>query len=116
MDLLKQVNTLRGSMTLEELQELIIKKISKQEIDNEFKDNSTKEIIKQLENKTVQELQSIYYDLQTMNRHSVSTYTESIESLSLEIFKTYSNQNSLLDLGSGTGHMLWRASKEGHFK
>ena len=34
-----------------------------------------------------------------MNRHSVSTYTESIESLSLEIFKTYSNQNSLLDLG-----------------
>ena len=51
-----------------------------------------------------------------MNRHSVSTYTESIESLSLEIFKTYSNQNSLLDLGSGTGHMLWRANKEGHFK
>ena len=45
--------------------------------------------------------------LQIMNRHSVSTYTESIESLSLEIFKTYSNQNSLLDLGSGTGHMLW---------
>ena len=107
LDLLKQVNTLRGSMTLEELQELVIKKISKQEIDNEFKDNSTKEIIKQLENKTVQELQSIYYDLQIMNRHSVSTYTESIESLSLEIFKTYSNQNSLLDLGSGTGHMLW---------
>lgn len=95
LDLLKQVNTLRGSMTLEELQELVIKKISKQEIDNEFKDNSTKEIIKQLENKTVQELQSIYYDLQIMNRHSVSTYTESIESLSLEIFKTYSNQNSL---------------------
>ena len=57
MDLLKQVNTLRGSMTLEELQELVIKKINKQEIDNEFKDNSTKEIIKQLENKTVQELQ-----------------------------------------------------------
>ena len=48
LDLLKQVNTLRGSMTLEELQELVIKKISKQEIDNEFKDNSTKEIIKQL--------------------------------------------------------------------
>jgi type I restriction enzyme M protein len=116
LDLLKQVNTLRGSMTLEELQELVIKKISKQEIDNEFKDNSTKEIIKQLENKTVHELQSIYYDLQIMNRHSVSTYTESIESLSLEIFKTYSNQNSLLDLGSGTGHMLWRANKEGHFK
>ena len=59
MDLLKQVNTLRGSMTLEELQELVIKKISKQEIDNEFKDNSTKEIIKQLE-KMFQKLNTSY--------------------------------------------------------
>ena len=50
-----------------------------------------------------------------MNRHSVSTYTESIESLSLEIFKTYSNQNSLLDLGSGTD-ICYGESKEGHFK
>ena len=93
-------------MTLEELQELVIKKLANKKLTMSFMDNSTKEIIKQLENKTVQELQSIYYDLQIMNRHSVSTYTESIESLSLEIFKTYSNQNSLLDLGSNRTYAM----------
>lgn len=32
LDLLKQVNTLRGSMTLEELQELVIKKLANKKL------------------------------------------------------------------------------------
>lgn len=103
-------------MTLEEVQELIINIIKGEDIEEESKDKIAKELIQRLKNATFSELQNTYYNLQIMNKNATSNYTESIESLALAIFKKHNKGTSLLDLGSGEGHMLWRSSTEGQFE
>lgn len=97
MELFNYIDKLRGTMTLEEVQELIINIIKGEDIEVESKDKIAKELIQRLKNAT-------------------SNYTESIESLALAIFKKHNKGTSLLDLGSGNGHMLWRSSTEGQFQ
>ncbi len=103
-------------MTIEEIQELIINIIKDEDIEKESKSEIVEKLNQKLKMLDFSELQKAYYTLQTMNRNTIVNYTDSIESLALSIFKKYSNGNSLLDLGSGTGHMLWRASAEEKFK
>lgn len=116
MELFNYIDKLRGTMTLEEVQELIINIIKGEDIEEESKDKIAKELIQRLKNANFSELQNTYYNLQIMNKNATSNYTESIESLALAIFKKHNKGTSLLDLGSGEGHMLWRSSTEGQFK
>ena len=116
MELFNYIDKLRGTMSLEEIQELIINIIKGEDIEIESKAEIAEELIQKLKTLNFSELQNTYYTLQTMNRNAIANYTDSIESLALSIFKKYNNGNSLLDLGSGSGHMLWRSSTEGQFK
>lgn len=116
MDLFNYIDKLRGSMTLDEVQEIIINIIKGEDIEIESKAEIAEELIQKLKTLNFSELQNSYYTLQTMNKNATSNYTESIESLALAIFKKHNKGTSLLDLGSGEGHMLWRSSTEGQFK
>ncbi|MGE7364856.1 hypothetical protein ACQKKJ_16600 [Staphylococcus cohnii] len=93
-----------------EVQEIIINIIKGEDIEIESKAEIAEELIQKLKTLNFSELQNSYYTLQTMNKNATSNYTESIESLALAIFKKHNKGTSLLDLGSGEGHMLWRSS------
>ncbi|UAS16121.1 hypothetical protein K9F08_00150 [Staphylococcus pseudintermedius] len=62
MELFNYIDKLRGTMTLEEVQELIINIIKGEDIEEESKDKIAKELIQRLKNATFSELQNTYYN------------------------------------------------------
>lgn len=109
---LENINLLRGSMSFHEVQDLIITIMSG---DSTAHVNNV-QLVEVLKNFSPNELRELFYQLNEDNRHSNVIFSDSIESLALEIFNKYGKEGSLLDLGSGTGHMLYRAFNEYGFK
>lgn len=111
MDHLESVNLLRGSLTIEELQQLILLTIKDKEINKGYK--NIKELTTFLSKLNKDELITLYFNLGHLyGKPTVQNqFNESIENLSLEIFSQYSNAKSFLDIGSGTGHMLYKSAK-----
>lgn len=111
MDHLESVNLLRGSLTIEELQQLILLTIKDKEINKGYK--NIKELTTFLSKLNKDELITLYFNLgHSYGKPTVQNqFNESIENLSLEIFSQYSNAKSFLDIGSGTGHMLYKSAK-----
>lgn len=111
----KGIDDLRKFVPIEKIQKIILRTIKNESINDELAYTQDKRLMQMFQRSPINELREEYYYLQYVNRHAKTTFNESIESLALRIFKFYSQQRTFLNLGSGLGHMLWKASDEYSF-
>lgn len=104
----KQLDKLRGRWHLEEVRSTIL-----DTIENRDNPELNKDIVFELNllSKSEEELINLFYSFKGTNYENIFFFNNSIENLALEIFKEKTNSNSILDLGSGVGHMLYKAAK-----
>jgi len=109
----EKLDKLRGRWKFNEVRNTILKTIKNKE-ERELNEEIVQEL--DLRSKTTDELINLFYSLKDTSFENIFYFNESLENLALEIFRKNTASNSILDLGSGVGHMLYKAAQEYKFK